>query len=167
VPFHSPLPHQRRDGPPRRTGASRPRGIEALQRSAGNQAVGAILARFQDEEHTKAGNRRAILELEGLGTVEIESASLQGKSTLNITVREHAMTAQLHAAARNGTSFEHGRLVIGAASFDLRGVVIASIQMSGDVVSLTLDCSGITTTPAEVEEEAPPRRWDHDLPPAG
>jgi hypothetical protein len=167
VPFHTPLPYEHQGRSGGRLRGRRPRGIEALQRTAGNQAVGAILARFQAEEHAEVGNRRVTLQLDGLGTVGLESASLKREDTISVVVRGHSTTAQLHAAARNGTIFPHGKLLIGATSFDLRGIVISSIEMSGELVSLELSCSGISTTPAETEDEEPSRRWDHDLPPTG
>jgi hypothetical protein len=169
VPFRTPLPHERRDGPGRRLGAARPRGIEALQRSAGNQAVGAILARFKSEEHTRLGHRQAILELEGLGTLELESVSVgRENDSLSLTVRGHAMTAELLAAQRSGKSFARGRLVVGDMSFDLRGIVVANVQVSGDLVSVELSCEGIAKTKEPAGEEDPDRGWNvFDVPPTG
>jgi hypothetical protein len=114
--------------------------VLALQRNAGNQAVGAILARFKSEENT--GRRRTTLELDGLGTVDAESVSPRGGQTrYAVTLRGHSLTAQLAAAARNGTIIDTARIVVGNMRIELKGVVIAGLEMNGEMISLELDAS--------------------------
>jgi hypothetical protein len=118
------------------------------------------LARFKSEEHARVG-KRTILEIEELGTLELESVSIGEKhDTVSLTLRANEMTAALMAASRNGQTFEHGRLVVGDISFDLRGIVVASVQVSGDMVSVELSCTGISKTQEEGEKEKPDRGWN-------
>jgi hypothetical protein len=162
------LPQERRDGPGRRLGAARPRGIEALQRSAGNQAVGAILARFRSEEHARLPNRQAVLEIEELGTLELESVSMDEKSkSISLTLKGTAKTAELLAAQRNGRTFAQGRLMVGGMTFELRGIAVASVQVSGDMVSVELSLEGFNQAKEPAEEEPADRGWNFDLPPIG
>jgi hypothetical protein len=166
--LRTPLPQDRKAAPGRRSGASRPRGLLALQRNAGNQAVGAILARFKGEEQT--GKRRVTLELDGIGAIDVESVQARGTTRFTVTIRGHAVTAALNAAARNGTIFENGRLTLGNMRIELKGVLIAGLELNGDLVTLELDATSAETKygPDEEEkEDAPRKRWDDDIPPIG
>ena len=136
----------------------------ALQRSAGNQAVGAILARLNSEEH---GRRQATLTLDGLGPITLESVAPEGKGNrrFTITIRGHSATAELNAAARNGRVFEHGTLVIGALAFELKGVVISSLQMNGEMVTVELDAAAADPKRPSAEDEKPKETPRAEVPP--
>jgi hypothetical protein len=137
----------------------------ALQRSAGNQAVGAILARFRSEEH--GAKRQAGLTLDGLGPITLESVRPEGKGTrrFTLTLRGHSATAELNAAARNGRVFEQGTLVIGGLTFELKGVVISSLQISGDVLTLEIDAASASSKREANEDEKPQPTPRAELPP--
>jgi hypothetical protein len=157
VPFRSALPHRRRNGPAHGSGAAQPRGLEALQRSAGNQAVGAILARLRSEE--RAAKPQASLMLDSLGPIALESVEAQGKGTRSfaITFRGHSATAALAAAYRNARVFETGTLVFGGTTYELKAVTISSLNVDGDVLTLELDASAAyPKRPAEEDKKEEP-----------
>jgi hypothetical protein len=138
----------------------------ALQRSAGNQAVGAILARFRSEEHA-AAKPQASLTLDSLGPIALESVEAQGKGNgrFAITFRGHSATAALTAAHRNAQVFETGTLVFGGITHELKAVSIASLKIDGDVLALEIEVGAAhPKRPAEEEkkEEPAPRA---ELPP--
>jgi hypothetical protein len=142
--------------------------VLALQRNAGNQAVGAILARFQEEEH--GAKRRSTLQLDGIGSVDVESVKPRGVGGYELTIRGHSLTAALTAAARNASIIEHARILIGNMRIELRQVLIADLELNGELISLQLDAQSAETKwgPSEddeLDQDGPRKQWDPADPP--
>lgn len=113
----------------------------ALQRTVGNHAVAAMLAR---EAAPKPQPAPGLVILEGLGAIPLESVSLDeaqahGSREKPVTTREVRMLSKqgehstaLQRAATDGTSFEVEILIGDKLRVKLHKAMISSFSMSGD-----------------------------------
>jgi type VI protein secretion system component Hcp len=149
----------------------------ALQRSAGNQAVSALVARSpagDEKESAKGGGARATLA--DIGTIQLLSVSFptsapagtgrsadreQGEPTVRelvLTSRAGEHSPKLARAASDGKTMEVEVIVSGrkAMRLKLTGAVVSSYQMSGggqpeEIETWTLDFQAIEQTFEEGE----------------
>jgi hypothetical protein len=112
----------------------------ALQRTVGNHAVAAMLAR---EAAPKQEPVHTLAIVEGLGTIPLESAALgevqkggsREKPTtsrdIGVTSKQGAHSTALQMASQNGTAFEVELLIGEKLRVKLHKALIASFSVSG------------------------------------
>jgi hypothetical protein len=116
--------------------------VLALQRSAGNRAVGSLLAREPDTEEKGDGGQADDKVPEGsaqgtvrfpdpIGSIPIESLQIKGDREVAIVVPMGPWAPKLVEYGQNGTFI--ATVVLKAAGFTItmQKVVIASVQQSG------------------------------------
>jgi hypothetical protein len=117
-----------------------------LQRSAGNQAVGALLAR--DAEKQDAGDRGTSVTLvlpDPFGVLPVEAFTMAGEESITVTVPSSAVTPALFEAASNGKELATAKLSTSYLELEMKGVIISSIQVSaGGSTSFTVNAASIT-----------------------
>jgi hypothetical protein len=122
-------------------------GLLALQRTTGNRAVGAMLARQATK--TKPADVRkdavsaTIIMDEAIGVLPLLSFHLETKSRVHVTVPSTARDADLMRYAMQGIKLDHVKISTSGFNLDLADVYIATINLSGAgddaVVYMTLD----------------------------
>ncbi|HEX4521302.1 MAG TPA: hypothetical protein VH063_17110 [Gaiellaceae bacterium] len=125
-------------------------GVMELQRSAGNQAVGALLSR--DADRAPEGERSTSTTLvmpDPLGVLPVEAFTMprgERDTTITITIPAAAVTPALMNASANGTVFPTATLSTGYMSYQLLSVIVASVQLgSGGGATITLNAAGLET----------------------
>jgi len=142
--------------------------VLALQRSAGNQAVSAMLARAPETAAPAdaKGTEGPRATLSGIGTIPLQSVSVDPNTQkredrpreIVVTSRLGKHSALLSKAAADGAQMDveivmpSGR---GALRLTLTGAVVSAYQVSGELESWTLDFSSI-----ELEHEGEPEGDD-------
>ena len=160
----------RSDQPERR--ADTAEAMLALQRSAGNRAVSALVAPSPDDKKDEAGHAK----LEGIGTIALLSASLpvsrsgtagsggdreqSSAHELVLSSRLGEHSAKLVRAAGDGQAMEV-EIVMGKTGMRMKltGAIVSSYQTSGEgpdaLESWTLNFTAIERTTDEAKGEKP------------
>lgn len=152
--------------------------VLALQRSAGNQAVSAMLARAPKDEPKEAAPAGPTVQGKGIGTIALDSVSLDtsrllGTGTKNrdlpkdISVTSHlgGHSSQLAQAAAHGTPLgdieiriPHGKTTV---VLTVSNAMVGSYQVSGESESWQLVGDAISfKLVGEDQEESKPAKPD-------
>ncbi len=120
-------------------------GVIELQRTAGNQAVGAMLTRDADEKgaETKGTNFTLVLP-DPLGVLPVDAFTMTGDYALTIVIPASAFSPALMDAAAKGKEFATAKLSSPHLEFQMSGVIISSVQLGSGSVSFTLNAATMT-----------------------
>jgi hypothetical protein len=120
-----------------------------LQRSAGNRAVGSLLAREADKAEAADAERSATIVFpDPIGALVVESYKLgKGSSELEVSVASSAADPLLVEAANRGTLYK--TLSVSTSYLDVKvfDAIISSVQLSGGSVHFILNGTVAMDTP--------------------
>jgi hypothetical protein len=113
--------------------------LARLQRSAGNRAVSALIARDDAKEQASETDARTVEMPKPIGTLELLSFGRDG-SNVNVVVSGSAADPLLIQAAAEGRLFDQVTIRHGTLTITLKSVVIShAAPGSGDTISLSFN----------------------------
>jgi hypothetical protein len=103
-----------------------------LQRTAGNKAVGSLLARDADKADAQEKGTNATLVMpDPIGVISLESYSMAGPEEIAVTAASSGADPSIFRAGANGTYFAVVKLSNPYLEITLQEVIISSVQISG------------------------------------
>jgi hypothetical protein len=128
--------------------------VLGLQRSAGNRAVSALLARQPSPSRQRASTSTLGLG-DVIGVIPLDSANIGGADhdgnihDLTVTFVGNAVVPKLNEMFAKGTPIEDGFYSSVAMKLTLKGIFITALTVTedheggGEIVSMTLNCASI------------------------
>ncbi len=111
-----------------------------LQRTAGNKAVGSLLARDADKAEAKEkGTSTTLVMPDPIGVLPLESYSMAGPDEIAVTASSSGADPLLFKAAADGTFFPVVKLSGAGLEITLTEVVISSVQISHEHIMFRLN----------------------------
>jgi hypothetical protein len=115
--------------------------IANLQRSAGNRAVSALLARDEAKEHPSGVEERTIVMPDPIGTLKLESFSPKGND-IELVIESSPADAELMKAGTDGKLFDEVTIKYGPLTLTLTSVIISRVSISsGGTISVSLNAA--------------------------
>jgi hypothetical protein len=159
-----------RDEPSRAPDAGAAAAVLALQRTAGNRAVSAMLARQETADAPAAldaggaASGGSSLTLGDIGPIPVTTASLRGADSIEVVLELGPDAQRLFAAAQAGRMFPRAVVTINSVQVTLSKVMMSSPQVSNGLMLVTLQ--GESRTVAGAPTDKPPEDIGHPNPPS-
>jgi hypothetical protein len=147
----------RKDGVVKEPGIGVAATLAGLQRSAGNRAVSAMIARDEKKEPEPGAAVKTLAMPDPIGTLELLSYTRSGGQGINVIVRSSAADPLLMRAATNGQLFDQVTIEYGYITITLKSVAIShAARTSDDAISLSLNFATEEQDYTKKEEKGAP-----------